>query len=125
MAVQLLLENIKKYQDMLIIELTSAQIFSLVKGSKLESHAQLIKKLNIDGFNLICSLSDWDILRDIRNYFADVDIKTIMEVSFLFMTQYFRQIMLENRKKSSSQLSNNNIQKGKEDEEDNFQNIVK
>lgn len=110
---------------MLIIELTSAQIFSLVKGSKLESHAQLIKKLNIDGFNLICSLSDWDILRDIRNYFADVDIKTIMEVSFLFMTQYFRQIMLENRKKSSSQLSNNNIQKGKEDEEDNFQNIVK
>jgi len=37
----------------------------------LEAEAAAIKKYNIDGFGLVCSLCDWDTVRDIRNYFTD------------------------------------------------------
>lgn len=54
---------------MYIIEFTCDQITSLVKGCGLNQHALIIKKYNIDGFNLVCSLTDWDTLKDVKNYF--------------------------------------------------------
>lgn len=51
----------------------------------------LLKKYAIDGFCLVCLLCDWDIVRDIRNYFKDEEIRIFTQMSCLFMTHYFNQ----------------------------------
>jgi len=76
--VLLLVEGINKLEDTEIIELTCSQVFNLVKNSGLSEHAILVKKHNIDGFSLVCTLSDFDTLRDIRNYFRKEHISAIL-----------------------------------------------
>ncbi len=88
--------------------MTASQVAGILKNSKLEGHANLLKKYNIDGFNLICSLSDLDTLKEIRNYFKDEDIKRIVEASHLFLIQYFRQTILEKLRKKTPPMTKMN-----------------
>lgn len=103
-AILKLVESLDKLQEIYIIEFTCDQITALVKGCGLHHHAAAIKKYSIDGFNLICSLSDWDTVKDIKNYFQGDEIKLFLEISYLFLAQYYRQFFAEQRRRASSQL---------------------
>ena len=51
----------------------------------------------------MCSLTDWDTLKDVKNYFQADEIKFFMEISYLFLTQYYRQMVADQMKKIPSQ----------------------
>lgn len=64
-----LVEAMDKLEDMFVVQLTTLQVCNLLKGCGMEEHASLSKKYSIDGFAVICSLTDLELVRDIRNYF--------------------------------------------------------
>lgn len=64
-------------------------------------YATLCRKYSVDGFNLVCSLADWDTVRDIRNYYEDGEIGGFLAVSCLFVAQYWRQIVMDRSRRKT------------------------
>jgi hypothetical protein len=94
-----LVEALDKLEDTEIVELTAPLIFDLTNTCGLKEHAKVIKKYNVDGFNLVSTLSHIEVLKDIKTRFRDEDIAKLLELNYLYTAQDFRRTFLKQPKK--------------------------
>ena len=58
-----------------------------------QEQISLVKKYNCDGFTLVCTLTDINKVNELRGLLTEEDLNFMLSLSFLFLTQYYRQML--------------------------------